>query len=114
MEISIARTAAAKEEDVTVNLWDDFVDGGDTFIYVEEHDMLDEDKEAVLQSLISVMDNSKLLEDSPETEADIQLGHKPRINLTNITHGTLGKLRTDLKSLRLTYQNTPLDIISES
>jgi hypothetical protein len=123
---------------IGINIWDDFYDDGhipegeiqETYIYVEEHGLSQEDKKLILQHVIwyiefdALLDNKTQMELAyfntevkyPNLSADNYHLHFTRweIRLKNITHQQVENLVEELNKAELKYKEEQFEFYSES
>lgn len=98
---------------IHINIWDDFLDPGDTDLYIEmsleENEISHTEAEHVYDYIIS-----SLLVFLPKIQASIQTyqNELSRINLDNISHDEIEQIITLLHNK--IYKNFQLNLYSES
>lgn len=121
-----------------INIWDDFWEDGDvpegdkqeTYIYVEDTDIPHEKRKECLELLLKYMKDNLVFDgvkmwlfyyDSklkyPQligTENEWCLFERWEIRVENLTHERLHILLEELKTAKLSLDNIPFDIYSES
>lgn len=124
---------------IGINIWDDFYEDGyvpegeiqETYIYVEEYDITEEDKKLILNHVMWYIDFDALLDNNvtqkelvyfdsrikyPNLNPEYDHIHFTRweIRLKNITHQQVNNLVKELNDAELKYKEKSLEFYSES